>query len=50
MMKKDENEGALDLKKNSWETLAPRIHSRLPNNSTRNVNAGRVGSSDSGTT
>lgn len=37
-MKKLENEGALDLKKNNWDTDAPKRHRIDPISHTRNVN------------
>lgn len=50
MMKKEEKEGALLLKKKSWETEAPKMQRMVPRIKTRGVKVGSDGSSVSGTT
>jgi hypothetical protein len=49
MTKNVEKDGALLLKKKSWETLAPRMQRQVPSKNTLKVKVGSVGSSDSGT-
>ena len=50
MMKKEEKDGAFDLKKKSCEILAPKMHKIVPRIRTRGVRVGREVSSVSGTT
>lgn len=50
MMKKEEKDGAFDLKKKSCEMLAPKMHRIVPRIRTRGVSVGSEVSSVSGTT